>query len=182
MLTVNPRPAALTGLLMAALLVGCAGTAPKPTFSQPMAVAASITAGDASEVAIDAPQSMEILPQERDRLAQKVKLRIEARKATNARIDPPRSYQVLLRLSRYEKGSKFARAMLAGLGQIHIDGTVSVFQMPEHTLIGEFELKKTFAWGGIYGASTDIEAIEDTFADAVAATVTGQQETPKQKT
>ena len=73
--------------------------------------------------------------------------------------------------------------MLAGLGQIHIDGTVSVYQMPEHKLVGEFTLNKTFAWGGIYGAATSIEDIENTFADGVAANVTGQQEEqPKQKT
>jgi hypothetical protein len=46
----------------------------------------------------------------------------------------------------------------------------------------EFELKKTFAWGGAYGAGTSIEDIENSFADGVAASVTGQQhEPPKQK-
>jgi hypothetical protein len=46
--------------------------------------------------------------------------------------------------------------------------------MPEHELLEKFEMQKTFAWGGIYGGMTTIETIEDTFADAVAATVTGQ--------
>lgn len=59
---------------------------------------------------------------------------------------------------------------------------VDIYQMPEHTLVGEFNLKKTFAWGGIYGAATSMEGIEDTFADGVAATVTGQEEASKQKT
>ncbi len=73
--------------------------------------------------------------------------------------------------------------MLAGLGQIHIDGTVQLYQMPEHKLIGEFDMKKTFAWGGIYGAATGMEDIETTFADGVAAAVTGQSEQPsKEKT
>jgi uncharacterized protein DUF4410 len=87
-----------------------------------------------------------------------------------------------LHLSRYDKGNAFARAMLVGLGQIHIDGKVDIYQMPDHTLVGEFDLKKTFAWGGIYGAATSMEDIEDTFADGVAATCTGQEEAPpKQK-
>jgi hypothetical protein len=50
--------------------------------------------------------------------------------------------------------------------------------MPAHTLVEEFDMQKTFAWGGIYGASTSIEEIEDTFADGVAATVTGQVHAP----
>jgi Domain of unknown function (DUF4410) len=94
-----------------------------------------------------------------------------------------RSYLVVLHLSQYDKGNAFARAMLAGLGQIHIEGKVEVFQMSEQTLVGEFRLSKTFAWGGIYGVSTSIEDIENTFADGVAAAVTGQTEKPaKQKT
>ena len=56
-------------------------------------------------------------------------------------------------------------------------------QARSQDLSEEFALSKTFAWGGIYGASTTIETIEDTFADGVAATVTGQQqpEQPKQQ-
>jgi hypothetical protein len=81
-----------------------------------------------------------------------------------------------------KKGNAFARAMLAGLGQIHIDGEVVIYQMPDHVMVGEFALRKTFAWGGIYGAATSMENIEDTFSDGVAAAVTGQKEqAPKQK-
>jgi hypothetical protein len=54
--------------------------------------------------------------------------------------------------------------------------------MPGHTLLEEFDMQKTFAWGGIYGASTSMDEIEDTFADGVAATVTGQDHpVPKAK-
>jgi hypothetical protein len=73
--------------------------------------------------------------------------------------------------------------MLVGLGQIHIEGKVSLYQMPARTLVGEFDLKKTFAWGGIYGAATSMDDIENTFSDGVAAAVTGQNGEPsKQKT
>jgi hypothetical protein len=68
--------------------------------------------------------------------------------------------------------------MLAGLGQIHLEGTISVYQMPDHVLLEDFDLQKTFAWGGIYGASTSMEQIAHTFADGVAATVTGQLPAP----
>ena len=106
--------------------------------------------------------------------ALEVLAKIDERKANNPRAGEPHTYQVLVHVSRYEKGNAFARLMLAGMGQIHVDGTVSLYQMPEHTLAGQFDLQKTFAWGGIYGASVSVETIEDTFADGVAETVTGQ--------
>jgi len=107
-------------------------------------------------------------------VAQKIKSRIDARKLTNTASGEARSFQGALRVTRHEKGNWFARAMLAGLGQIHLEGKVSVYQMPAHTLVEEFDLQKTFAWGGIYGASTSMEEIEDTVADGVAASVTRQ--------
>ncbi len=66
--------------------------------------------------------------------------------------------------------------MLAGLGQIHIDGEVKLVELPDRKQVGVFSVSKTFAWGGIYGGSTGIEEIEQTFADGVAAALTGQKE------
>jgi hypothetical protein len=83
-----------------------------------------------------------------------------------------------LHLTRHERGNVVGRVLLAGLGQIHIEGRVSVFRMPAHTLVGEFALKKTFAWSGVDGGMTSVEDIEDTFAGGIAATLTGQKEEP----
>src|SRR5262249_50875123 len=69
-----------------------------------------------------------------------------------------------VQLTRYDKGSAFARAMLAGLGGIHIDGKVSLKDAAKDAPLGEYEVNKTFAWGGIYGASTSIEDVEVGFA------------------
>jgi len=160
--------------ICSALVAGCAGTPPAPKFSHDMVSDSRVAATDTAEVTIEVAEHIEVLPGDRDRVAQKIKARIDARKLTNTASNEPRSFQVVLRVTRYEKGNRFARAMLAGLGQIHLEGTISVYQMPAHTLVEEFDMQKTFAWGGIYGASTSMEEIEDTFADSVAATVTGQ--------
>lgn len=160
--------------ICSALLAGCAGTPPAPKFSHDMVSDSRVAATDTAEVTIEVAEHIEVLPGDRDRVAQKIKARIDARKLTNTASNEPRAFQVVLRVTRYEKGNRFARAMLAGLGQIHLEGTISVYQMPAHTLVEEFDMHKTFAWGGIYGASTSMEEIEDTFADSVAATVTGQ--------
>jgi hypothetical protein len=156
------------------LLGGCASTAPQAKFSHPVTASSRVGPEDATQVTIEVAEHISVLPSERQRVEEKIKARIDARKATNAAGPSPRNIQVVLQITRYEKGSAFARAMLAGLGQIHLEGKISVFQMPDHTLLEDFDMQKTFAWGGIYGASTSIEQIEDTFADAVAATVTGQ--------
>lgn len=171
------------GVVAAMALTGCASTLPTADFSHQIAAGATVSAPDTVKVSVDAADNVKILPDVKERIAEKVAMKIDTRKAANADAGAARVYEVNLHLTRYDKGNAFARAMLAGLGQIHIEGVVSVFQMPGHTAVGEFTLKKTFAWGGIYGAATSIEDIEDTFADGVAAAVTGQKEAPpKQKT
>lgn len=174
--------AASAGILAVLLTAGCAGTAPKPQFSHAFVSDTRVTATDEVQVEVSSASNVSMLPEDKVRLAQKIKLKIDAKRLANLRTGEPRTYQIDLVLSRYEKGSAFARAMLAGLGQIHIEGVAHVYQMPEHVLVGEFDLAKTFAWGGIYGASTTMDDIENTFADGVAAAVTDQQtEKPKQK-
>jgi uncharacterized lipoprotein YmbA len=174
------------GLSIVALLglAGCAGNVPKASFSHPIATDARIAANDQAVVSVDAADSAKMLSSDMQRLSEKIKLKIDARKLANASpAGDPHNYAVDVHVTRYEKGNAFARAMLAGLGQIHLDATVSVYRMPAHTLVGEFQLAKTFAWGGIYGASTSMDDIENTFADGIAASVTGQEEgPPKQKT
>ncbi len=160
---------------------GCAGTAPRPEFSHTTSVA-RLAAADAVQVNVSAAGDVQALPEEQTRLAQKIKLRIDNRKLAHQLPGDARNFELDLQLSRYQKGSAFARAMLAGLGQIHIAGKVRLYQMPSHELVAEFDLTKTFAWGGIYGASTSIEDIENTFADGVAAAVTDERPAqPKQK-
>lgn len=157
-------------------LAGCAGTAPKPTYQQELAVESRIDAQDEAAVVVTAMPGVEILEMERTRIAQRLEERVATKKMLNASTDEPRKYRVELLLTRYERGSAFARAMMAGLGQIHLDGTVSVFTEPDNTRVTQFEIKKTFAWGGIYGGSTGMEEIERTFADGIAVALTGQED------
>lgn len=163
-------------------LAGCASSVPKATFSHQIATNARVATNDQAQVQVDAATDVKILSSDTQRLSEKIKAKVDGRKLANAAdAGDPRNYEIDVHLTRYDKGSAFARAMLAGLGQIHIDGTVSVYRMPGHELVGEFQLSKTFAWGGIYGASTSMDDIENTFADGVAANVTGQPEEPKPK-
>jgi Domain of unknown function (DUF4410) len=174
------RGAAFAAGLVAFGLAGCASTMPTPQYSRQIVAAARVAQPDHTQVAIDAPASVQILPDEERRLAGKIKVKIDARKVNNLRGGEARSYEIYLHVTRYDRGNAFARFMMAGLGQIHIEGKIDVYQLPARTLVGEFDLKKTFAWGAFYGAFTSMEDIENTFADGVAAAVTGQQAEPKQ--
>ena len=165
---------------LTALVAGCASTPPEPKFTHTMVSESRVAATDTVDVVIETAEKITVNPYERDRVAQKIKAKIDERKVKNPpSAAGPRTVQVFLHVTRYEKGNAFARAMLAGLGQIHLDGTIYLYQMPDRVLLEDFDLQKTFAWGGIYGAATSMEQIEDTFADSVAATVTGQLPPPQ---
>jgi hypothetical protein len=114
---------------------GCAGTPPEPTYAQKIVADARVCAPDTVEVSIEAGTGVTLKPEETQRVASKIKSKIDGRKASNPRAGEPHAYQV-----------------------------------PEHALAGQFDLQKTFAWGGVYGASVSVETIEDTFADGVAET------------
>lgn len=86
----------------------------------------------------------------------------------------PGTLHVTIAFTRYDEGSSVARLMLAGLGQIHIDAEITLEDRAIQTVIGKFEVTKTFAWGGLYGASMGIQDVEAGFAEAVAKAVLGQ--------
>jgi len=86
-------------------------------------------------------------------------------------IDTDDTLLVRVRFTRYEKGNAFARFMLAGLGQMHIDAMVTLINKDNNNILGKYKVTKTFAWGGIYGGSRGIEDIEPAFAEAVANTI-----------
>ncbi|HVO48436.1 MAG TPA: DUF4410 domain-containing protein [Steroidobacteraceae bacterium] len=150
-------------------LAGCASTAPKAHFSQQIVASAQVTSADDVQVNVTAGNGVTMLNEEKSRMAEKIKARIDARKTGNPAAGAARTFEVDVDLTRYDKGNAFARAMLIGLGQIHIDGKAQVYLLPAHDAVGEFDLRKTFAWGGLYGAVTSMDDIENTFADGVAA-------------
>jgi hypothetical protein len=166
----------MLGVLL--LGAGCATTVPKADFSQGMALATHVAGKDEVKARVICAADVSLLDIEKTRIAQRIEERVAAKKIRNPAGAEPRNYDVEVTLTRYEKGNAFARAMLAGLGQIHVDGNVRLYEQPEHKKVGDFLIKKTFAWGGIYGATVSMEDIETTFADGVAAALTGQAEDP----
>lgn len=165
------------GLLTLTLLAaGCATTPPHARFSAQSGGHAVLRTADTSTIAVDTAKGVAMADFEKTRVTERIQMKLAAKEALNPPMADPKQYQIDVTITRYEKGSAFARAMLAGLGQMHLDGLVKVYGMPAHTAIEEFVVQKTFAWGGIYGASTTMEDIEQTFAEGIANALTGQDD------
>jgi hypothetical protein len=78
-------------------------------------------------------------------------------------------------ITKYEEGNSLARFMLAGLGQMHIFADVTLSDYTSGDVLFQSEVKKTFAWGGMYGGTAQITDIEEGFAKAVAASFSGKE-------
>jgi hypothetical protein len=91
-------------------------------------------------------------------------------------VDATQPHDLILRikLTVYEEGNRFARFMLAGLGSMQIHAQVEIAESKSGNLLTSGEAGKTFAWGGVYGASVGIEDLEKDFAKEV---VKGLRET-----
>lgn len=164
---------------MLGVLSGCAGSVAAPdevTTALPAATKVSLKLASISgEVA----PGVVMTPDARDRLLQEVKAEITAKHpnmwvADNAPAAPGTANLKII-FTQYDDGNAFARFMLAGLGQIHIDGTVIFTDAHTGQPIGNYRVSKDFSFGGIYGVATRIEDVEKGFARSVAAILDTQQ-------
>src|SRR5499426_559985 len=97
-------------------------------------------------------------------------------KGINSPTPVPPTLRASVTVTNYDKGNAVARFMLAGLGQIHIGAEVALRDQGTGDELGRFQVNKTFAWGGIYGAVTRVEDVEDGFAGAVANVLLSKDE------
>lgn len=163
------------------LLWGCAGSVPKPQFTDAIAEHKKLDGNDIAIVNVQTAEGVSMLGVDVQRLTDLIQQQLAAKQALNPAAGEADGYDVNVVITKYAKGNAFARAMLAGLGQIHIEGKVNVTPSGTQETTSEFTVKKTFAWGGIYGGTTRIEDVEPAFAEGVAAGVTGQLDTSEGK-
>jgi len=163
-------------LLTALTITGCASSPPQASFSTTPAPQAQIDANDTVTVTLEANNDVVIERHERERLTDRILRQINTQKSESGTTGSQKSYAVDVVLSQYERGNAFARFMLAGLGQIHIEGNVTVYELPARTKVSAFEIEKTFAWGGYYGGSTRIDDVEPAFAEGIATAVTNPKD------
>lgn len=162
--------ALVAGLAFA--LVGCAGATTAPRVVLPLAYdkAAPVRI---SEVVLDVKSGIWITNFNRQDILSQIRLELTKRMlmvepGAAASSTPPQVFSMHVLLTRFDEGNEIARLALMGLGQIHIEGTVTLIN-PAGQKAGEYAIKKTFAGGGIFGAVTTTEDVENGFAKSVAA-------------
>jgi hypothetical protein len=168
-------------VVLALLVAGCAGSAgsakPLTTAAKPEILARYTKVSLATSAQGD--DSSKMTAADRERIAALVARKVQEITPNRfadfaATTTDAETLHVTIAFTRYDEGSAFARFMLAGLGQIHINAEVTLEDRAAQTVISKFEVTKTFAWGGIYGGATGIKDVEDGFAEAVAKAVLGQ--------
>jgi hypothetical protein len=165
--SVSPVSLALLSIVLT--ISGCVTIGGKPEYSLKLPSEARIIDGDSVTTEIAAGPSLRMSVVDKQRFAHEIDAAIRSRSHPGKRSS--RHYELVVHLTKYKRGRAFARAMMAGLGSIRIEGTVFVYRLPGKKLEGAFNMEKTFTWGGIYGSVTDIEDVEKEFARSLAVAV-----------
>jgi hypothetical protein len=147
---------------------GCAGSVSEPVAMTPLPVQ-DRGALHISDISADAASGVQISDAEMDMISQKVRGYIQTQ-TPNVLAAPQGGAQPLkmvIHFTEFDRGSAFARAMLAGLGQIEITADV-MLKDGSGTTVADYKVSKDFALGGVAGATTTVEDVEDGFAKSVA--------------
>jgi hypothetical protein len=155
---------------MMAMLAACAGSVSKPTALQ------ALTAEQLKEVHIgkintSAADGVRMTKGDFTLISEKVQTYIEEGNP-GVMVDPSTGDALTLKMhfTKFDRGSAIARGIMIGLGQIKIHATVTL-EKPDGTVVGKYQVKKTFALGGLVGAATSVEDVEEGFAKSVAEIV-----------
>ena len=155
---------------LAGLLAGCAGSVAVPTTLQPLP-AQQRDALHVSAISADAASGLEMSDGDFGLICQKVRGYIE-QEAPGVMVDPSNGQALRMKIhfTRFDRGNAFARGMMMGLGQIRIEATVEL-QDASGATVAQYAVAKDFALGGVVGATTNVEDVEDGFAKSVAEIV-----------
>jgi len=156
-------------LAVAAMLAGCAGSVSAPVAVQAMSSEqkAALKIGD---ISADADGGLKMSEADFGLIVQKVRTYIDAEKPGLVVDGAPGATHMKIHFTTFDRGNAFARGMLIGLGQIRIEATVSLADASGAT-VASYKVSKDFALGGVIGATTTVDDVEDGFAKSVAEVV-----------
>ena len=109
-------------LVAPALLAGCASTGGSVDIVKKLDAHDCVTSTDTVQVTVQPASGVSMGSLDMQRLSELIKSKVDQKKVNNPSSGQPRKFNIDVTITRYEKGSAAARAMAAGLGQIHIDG------------------------------------------------------------
>jgi hypothetical protein len=160
-------------VLLATLAAG-AGSVAAPTtdLDLPQAQKASF---HLSTISGEAAPGVAMTPDDVSRITQQITAEIRA-SSPSVLVppgDPGTTQAKLMKITftRYDDGNLAARFMLAGLGQIYIEGDVVLIDSQTMQPVADYKVAKDFSFGGIYGVVTSIRDVEKGFARSVAEAI-----------
>ena len=151
---------------LAAGLAGCAGSVSAPTAIQALAPEQKASLHIA-EISADAAGGIAMSDADFGLVCQKVRSYIQAQTPA---VLADQGLTMKIHFTKFDRGNAFARAMLIGLGQIVIEADVSLVDKDGKT-VAVYKVAKDFALGGLAGATTSVDDVEDGFAKSVAEVV-----------
>lgn len=167
----SPIPPIL-GLIF--LLSGCASnggsyrllSAPNARIDQYADLAVSVKPGN----------NVKLTPSDADRIGRQISEAVKTEapdrfQSINAAYPSPNTLAATVVIKNYDEGNVFARFMVAGLGQMHIDADLVLSDPATQETLAQYQVTKTFAWGGLYGASTKLQDVEVGFCKAAAEAI-----------
>ena len=156
-------------LLLALALAACAGDIARPVAIQPVTL---VPKADLRlvEVVGETRQGVVMTPSDLARIGEMVRAEIQAKYPDAFAAPGPGQVPARIKMVfiQYDGGNAFARFMLAGLGQIHIEADVHILAATGNDVLGTYKVTKQFAFGGIYGGITTLRDVEQGFARSVA--------------
>lgn len=156
----------LSALVVMLTLASCATKTPNAIYVAPLT--AAVAQGDKVSTTVSTTDAR--MPEtERQMLADSITQNVQAMAQPGS--GTAQRYLLEVSITRYARGNGLVRTALPGMGQIQLNGVVSVYQMPKRIKVGEFIVNKSFMMGGLYGVSVGMNTISNTFAQAVAKTV-----------
>lgn len=170
----------IISIFLTALLSGCAGTGGSHQLVGTPADSAQVAKYSDLLINVQPKNGINLSQADTDRMVKLIEEDIKAEnpdrfKSINLSTPSQSILKADVVIKNYDEGSAFARSMLVGLGQIHIDADVTLSDALSKKNIAQHEVTKTFAWGGLYGAFTDIKDAEVGFCKAVAETILGKE-------
>ena len=159
----------LPACALAALLAGCAGSVSAPMSIRSLS-SMQKSALRLSDITADAADGVQMGDTDFQRIAQLVRGYIQSDTPSVLAGMGNMAYTMKIHFTRYDRGNALARGLLIGLGQIRIEGTVYIMDSTGRE-VGQYSVAKDFALGGVVGATTSVEDVEQGFAKSVAEIV-----------
>lgn len=165
----RPSLAALPLLVLTLLLAACAGDISKPVAVKALDMAARAELR-VTDITGENRQGVVMTPSDIARITEQVRAEIAGKYPSALAAPGAGTTMARIRIvfTQYDEGNAFARFMLPGLGQIRIDGDVLLLATDSDTVLAQYQISKQFAFGGLYGGTTNIRDVEKGFAKSVA--------------